>query len=325
MKIDLNNYEERMMDYLDGNLDVHQSNEMEAFLLKHSHIAEELEDLKLVHLKKDQTDSIDPTLKTNLLFKDSENINSKNFENYFIAYYENDIEESEQNELKGFLSKNPFLKKDFKDFELVRLQADTSIQFPHKNKLIKKENKSIPFWLWSGIAAAILAIGFWIILPEKQTREIYAPRQITPKSIQTILIAKSRIEIPKKEIKMTPVEFQEESLFKRKPSPNLISSLNVEKIIPEDKSWQIQMELMQSYAFERNQLNTQVNWAALPSENSKKGFRMISSFLWKTTKAQVQSFGEEVFNDDLQAISSSNIENLTGGFISVKKPTREKE
>jgi len=326
MKIDLNNYEEWMMDYLDGNLDDQQSKEMEAFLLKNPHIADELEDLPHFQLEKNETNCLDSSLKSSLLFQESENINSENFENHFAAYYENDLEEPEQKELKEFLEKNPFLGKEFEDFELLKLQADTSIQFPDKNKLFKAEKKTIPLWFWSGLAAAILIIGFYILIPEKQTREIYAPSQMTTKAIQTLTIAESTSEIPKKVTKMTPVELQGENLFERNASPTLISSLSVQKIKMEDKNWQIQMELMQSYAFERNQLNTQVDWAALPSENSRKGLHIISSFLWKTTKAQVQSFGEEVFNnDDLQAISSRNIENITGGFISVKRPAKEKE
>lgn len=325
MKIDLNNYEEWMLDYLDGNLNDQQSKEIEAFLLKHPPIADELEGLADAQLQKIETDSLDASTKNQLLFSETENINADNYESVFAASFENDLKESEQLELQAFLSENTFLRNDFESFQSLKLQADLSIHFPQKDTLYKRDKKIVPIWLWSSLAAAVLIIGFWVFAPDNHERMIYVPEQITPRSAPFLEMAQTQIRFPERAMKTVSIPLTEDHFIERAEPLRVISSLNIQRLNTDDKSWQIQMELMQSYAFERNQLNSQVDWAALPSENSRKAFQIISSFLWKTTKAQVQSIGEEVFTEDIQAFNSRNIENITGGFISVKRPVREKE
>jgi len=327
MKIDLNNYEVWMMDYLEGNLDDQQSNEMKAFLLKHPHIAEDLDGLADIQLIKENDLEIDPQLKSKLLIQETENIDADNFEITFAAYYENDLEESDKKELEDFLKKNEFLRDDFESFEHLKLKADTNIVFTDKNSLIKSERKTVPLWLWSGLVAAIMVIGFWILIPETEHRASYSPDRMFSKSVQSIAILEVKRVIPGKKETITMAILIDDPDFERlrESPPPLMSSLQIDEIKSGKMKWHAQMELMQEYAFERNQLQSQVDWATLPSENSKKGFRLIASFLWKTTKSQMQSLGEEVFNEDIEALSYRDLGKITGGMISVKRPVKEKE
>lgn len=330
MKIDIHNYEEWMMDYLDGNLDHQQSKEIEAFLLKHPHIASEsdaISDYKLHHI--DQR-LLDPSFKSALIRKEilsTENISEENYETSFAAYHENDLNEAEQKELEVFLRKNRHLRKDIDVFEHLKIRADKSIIYGDKEKLLKKEKKIVPIGIWSGIVAAILIIGFWVMDTEPKTRPVYTPYKLVSKPIVSLDSRANNNLIPQRQIKTVvniPLD-QLTSTEEERFVPNPIASLSGTSIKIDDNDWKIQMELMQGYAFQRNQLMTRVDWSAIPSENSKSGFRLITSMLWRTTKTGVQSFSEDVFKNDLQALTSNNLETLTGGAISVKRPAKEVE
>lgn len=331
MSINLNNYEEWIIDYLDGNLDDQKSKELKAFLLKHPPIAEEFEELSHIKLFPDQNISLDQSYKFNLKKQDilpTEHISENNYEHRFIAFHEEDLEEEEKNELKSFLSLNEFLKPEFKAFSQIKLQSDLSINYPHKDNLHKKEKKLIPLWIWPGVAAAILIIGFWIGENNTPNRPHFSALKINSKSIQSIAINQENKTIPFKSADLQPDETLysiESTPYNRSEPPQKLASLSMTKLETDHNKWPSQMEFMQALAFERSQLDSQVNWSVLPSENSKKGFNLISAFLWKTTKTGVQSFGEEVFKNDIQILTSNNIETLSGGNISIKRPTKETE
>jgi len=116
---------------------------------------------------------------------------------------------------------------------------------------------------------------------------------------------------------------QQETIMERTETPRLIASNTSSSIPIQDQDWRKQMDLMQGYAFEKNQLYSRVDWSELPSEKSRSGFKIISSMLWKTTKASVQNFSEEIIQNDFPILSSNNLEDLTGGRISIKRPAKE--
>ncbi len=331
MKIDLNNYEVWMMDYLDGNLNDHQLKEMEAFLLKHPHIAEEIEEFDTLELQTDPkthlSDSFIDALKKDEITANS-GINEENYQEYFIGYHEGDLEEVRKSDVHGFLSKNEFLRNEFDGFQNTKLQADLNIHYPNKAELLKKEKKLVPIWIWPSVAAAILIIGFWLGNLSNTQRPIYLPSKIDSKLMVQINIDSRSTTFIQRDLNTTidalRIE-QQEIIVERAETPALMASLAASTIPVQNRDWRKQMDLMQGYAFERNQLYSQVDWSELPSENSRSGFKIISSILWKTTKASVQSFGEEIIPNDFPILSSNSIEDLTGGRISVKRPVKEVE
>ena len=69
-------------------------------------------------------------------------ISRKNFETYFLDYWENSLDESARQELAGFLKANPDLQDEFLDFNesvSVRLNPEEKIEFQRKNALRKPE------------------------------------------------------------------------------------------------------------------------------------------------------------------------------------------
>lgn len=70
------------------------------------------------------------------------NISRKNFETYFLDYWENSLDENQRQELAGFLKENPDLQDEFLDFReslSVRLNADEVFEFHNKQALRKPD------------------------------------------------------------------------------------------------------------------------------------------------------------------------------------------
>ncbi len=61
-------------------------------------------------------------------------ITKHNYEQYFLDYFEGNLQESEMQKLFDFLDENPEFKEEFYDFELVYL-PENDMDFPDKNKL----------------------------------------------------------------------------------------------------------------------------------------------------------------------------------------------
>jgi hypothetical protein len=330
MRINLNNYEEWMIDYLDGNLDQSSIKEVEAFLLKHPHIAEEIEDLHQAQLSPSKSSSLSSQHISGLMKQEIiavDQINEETYEEFFIASYENDLSKKDLESLKQFLYLNKSLEDEYKAFGLIQIKADKSIQFENKSQLKREERKAIPLWLWSGAAAAILIIGFWIIGFEEEIRPDYFPREMESVVATTLIIEEVKTELPaRRNLNSSIIISESEVEFTRSNDlPMMLSSIEIDKLIVPDQSWQKQMELMQSYALYRNNLTSQIDWASIPSEHNKSGFRLVTALLWKTTKSGVQNFGEDVFSDELQFLASENLETITDGVISVKRPAKEVE
>ncbi|MCB0807226.1 MAG: hypothetical protein KDC05_15620 [Bacteroidales bacterium] len=70
-------------------------------------------------------------------------LNRKNYETWFLDYYENKLVPQQVAELMVFLEGNPDLKSEFESFENISLDQTSSIAFPDKKKLVKPEYKPI--------------------------------------------------------------------------------------------------------------------------------------------------------------------------------------
>lgn len=162
MKINRNNYEIYFLDYMDGNLDPALIDELLMFMEENPGLKEEFEDFELISVP----------VESSVIFKDKnslkknhvtgvDNINSTNYQNYFIASLENDLNAEELNQLKLFLKKNPSLTKEYNLFENTFLKPDKKIVFADKKTL-----KRYPFSILSkkavyysvSIAASILIL-----------------------------------------------------------------------------------------------------------------------------------------------------------------------
>lgn len=252
MEINRNNYEIFFLDYMDGNLDRAMVAELLIFVEENPDLKEEFEDFELISVP----------VESSIIFEDKnslkknhvtgvDNINSTNYQNYFIASIENDLSAEELNQLKLFLKKNPSLTKEYKLFENTFLKPDKKIVFADKKSL-----KRFPFSILSkkavyysvSIAASILILFSILFIDFKNniTEDSKIPAKIASVS-STIIFNKIQFKKQKnildyRKIHLSvahykePIIYQYEKLEKI-PVNNLAMNLNGFFVVGEqDKS-----------------------------------------------------------------------------------------
>lgn len=164
MSINLNNYEVYLIDYLDGNLSVEVEKELMLFLEKHPEIKSEFENFEEITISDEDFifDDKDSIKRKKIIA--TENINENNYEEFFVAFYENDLSESSIVEVLNFVEQNPELEKEFKLHKSLILKSE-NIVFEDKDKL--KKRRTIAIWQYQSLAAAAsiaILISFFFFL-----------------------------------------------------------------------------------------------------------------------------------------------------------------
>ena len=128
---------------VEGDLSSEQSDNLFEFLEKNPTLKKELELLKKSKLTPDNNIVFDNKeyLKKKPVITVGE-INEQNYNDFFIAELENDLQASQVSELKEFLCKNPHLRKDNDLFGLLKVTPDKSIVFDRKELLKKTATQS---------------------------------------------------------------------------------------------------------------------------------------------------------------------------------------
>ena len=167
MNINRNNYEEYFLLYADKELSSDQKTRVEKFVQENPDLEEEFVMLHQSVIRPDKTIQFEDK---NSLLREESNSNAGNIQEKILLYTDNELPYSEIKELEKFLLMNPALQNEFNLLQKVTYEPDTSIVFPDKKLLYRKEDehKVIPF-PWRYLAAAILlGIGLWIGLPYLQ-------------------------------------------------------------------------------------------------------------------------------------------------------------
>ena len=133
MKIDRSNYEIWLIDWLDGNLNDLQIEQLEIFLNNNPDLKIESEELISFNLKPDVKSFQG---KSNLK-KSTSDLTESQFEYLCVAFLENDLSSNQVAELKEIIDQNPEKKTTFESIQRTRL-TPKNIRFKYKNKLIKR-------------------------------------------------------------------------------------------------------------------------------------------------------------------------------------------
>lgn len=162
MKINRNNYETFLIDYIDGKLDTSQEAELLLFLKSNPDIQEEFTEFENIPLQSDNISFIDKEKLKKVPIHAVAGIGEENFGQCFVAYCEGDLAPQEQDDLLHFLSKNAQLKPDFEIHKKLKLEPDQTIFYLKPEEL--KRRPAIAAWWWSGSAiAAAIALFFTLI------------------------------------------------------------------------------------------------------------------------------------------------------------------
>jgi len=133
MEIDRSNYEVWIIDWLDGNLNSRQVEQLMLFLDQNQDLKEDLDDLTHTNLV---SSAITFRHKEDLKKLPSD-ISSSQFDFLCAAYLENDLTDNQQIELKEIINADPGKKKTFELIQKTILAPET-ISYKHKNLLFRQ-------------------------------------------------------------------------------------------------------------------------------------------------------------------------------------------
>src|SRR5690554_4081090 len=174
MEINKNNYEAFLLDLWEGTLSEERKVLLYNFLDEHPELNED-DSLNLLS----NISIAVPELEFDKSSIDFDQINTKNYEFFFIAYAEGDLSKEEMISVDEFLKENPSLALKFEQFNKSKLPNET-ILFPNKGKLLLGKTNAIPnrskHW-FIGLVAASIALLFWITSPFQNTPSKYTMTQ----------------------------------------------------------------------------------------------------------------------------------------------------
>lgn len=164
-KINIDNYEAYLLDFLEGNLTDELQMELELFLIQHPELDINLSDLSLISLNEE---SISFSNKNGLKKAETDLVS----EEQLVAYIEGGLSIKEKTEIEKSCSNNPLLAKELALFQKTILEVDSSIVYPNKNEL-KRKPKVIWFNFstiqYAAAACVLFLIGLFILWPKDQS------------------------------------------------------------------------------------------------------------------------------------------------------------
>lgn len=152
--ISIFNYEAYYLDFLEGNLNEADSALLLKFLEANPDL--KLDDESLPLYNEEELISLDSVYKENLKQPEIfDNITMKNVEFFMISSTEGLLSEQKEAELMCFIGKDAQLAIEFKRYQSVNFNVDSSIVYLEKDKL--KRKKKVVLWPYVAAAASVLA------------------------------------------------------------------------------------------------------------------------------------------------------------------------
>jgi len=168
-----NNYEEYFLLYTDNELTAAERKAVEDFAEANPDLKEELSALQQSVFKPESNLVFE---NKELLMKEATHnsfINQNNYEEYFLLYTDNELNETRKKEVESFAATNPSLKEELNILLKTRVKPDIAIQFENKEILFRKEKdeRVIPiFWLSVAASVAIILAVFFIFNNKQNTK-----------------------------------------------------------------------------------------------------------------------------------------------------------
>ena len=153
--INLSNYEEYFLLYIDNELSREACEAVEAFVREHPHLAAELEILQDTKLP--PADAVIFDDKTTL-YKATDNcININNHEEYFLLHTDKELSATQEAEVEQFVLQHPQYQEEFLLLQKARLTPEV-IECPDKHRLYKQPGKRVvPLYITRMAVAAAVA------------------------------------------------------------------------------------------------------------------------------------------------------------------------
>ncbi len=216
-RINRNNYESYLIDWMEGNLDAQTEKQVMQFLDENPDIKEEFEKFESVSLEPEPVAFKGKSELKQKIIVPVGGINEDNFENFFIAWHENDLSRKEQESVEQFISKNSFLKKEFEQFGSLKVAPDKAVVYGDKEVLYHRK-KAIPlFWISSAAAVLLVLFAIFGLLKNNLNRQIILNHNRSVAQVNTIKTSDSIVEVVKPQTKNLSATSADDST-KKKPS-----------------------------------------------------------------------------------------------------------
>ena len=193
MKITRNNYEQFFLDYFEGNLPDNRVGELMRFLDENPDLRDEFDAFELIRL--DGDDGVDFPGKDSLKKSVSAGISPDNYEEYFAAYVEGDLDKSEIAEVEAFAVSDPHYGRELELMQQTRLVPDPAIRFPRKGSL---KQHHIGFTArrvlhYASAAAAVLLLGVvaFTLFPLQETVQVAYEQAVEEEVAQPEAVAEA--------------------------------------------------------------------------------------------------------------------------------------
>ena len=169
----IHNYEEHIVNYLDGQLSPVEAAELFLFLETHPELGEDLDELREM--------AVQPDLNIVYDFKDvlklshdpdADKISPENYLYYFIALTEGDLSRKGVEAVNRFIDINPACKDELLLLKKCKIEPPQAIVYPNKSELKRKRGAIIPMPVrWVALAASVLLLFSVFIRLEPTTTE----------------------------------------------------------------------------------------------------------------------------------------------------------
>lgn len=173
MIINRHNYEEFFLLYVDKELNPEEQAAVEIFIGRNPDLAEELNILQQTTLHNTNI----PFEQKNSLYKKENSISYENYEEYFLLFADNELDEHQVAEVENFVLKHPKLQNEFTLLQQIKLQPEF-FAFKGKEKLYRKEKDQRRIILLTltkmGVAASVAAIVYLSIILNSKNNTYHA-------------------------------------------------------------------------------------------------------------------------------------------------------
>lgn len=319
MKINKENYEAFFLDYHEGNLSPEMAAKVLLFLEEHPELKKDFESFELLEVTPlemhyAEKEQLKKHPSTAIL------INQNNYEDFFVAAIEKDLEEEEVAALNKFLKEQPLYEKEFRLFKHTVLQSDKEIIFPNKLELKQipylNKNKIRPIYYYISAAASIvLILATFFLLQNNEPEKIIVDT--------STVLNKSEITSAQNQLAVSEITPLEKEKIKSASSQN--QRINSEVILPQqeitpiEEIKEIRVEKSQEEAFSDLKAalpieapSEEISLQATPksTEKMKEDFVSLSDFVEVQLKEKVLNQGlneEEAKNKKLSALDWVNL------------------
>jgi hypothetical protein len=162
MNINRHNYEEYFILYMDNELGSEDRRMVEAFVVQHPDLKEEL-DLLLQYKLSPDTQVLFPGKEDLIKVNGETPITLTNYEEWLVLYIDNELNADQIKAVEKFMTDNPAIQEELALLQRTKLQP-REIVFTDKESLYRREEKvrSLPVRWWRVAAAAVLLLGIGI-------------------------------------------------------------------------------------------------------------------------------------------------------------------